>query len=124
MALPSRGRPGGGQDYKYAGSNNIGDVAWYDRNSRSKTHPVGQKKPNELGLYDMTGNVSEWCSDWKGSYSSGSQKNPKGPSSGSARVLRGGSWDYYPQRCRVAVRNSYTPDYRYSAIGFRLAVSP
>lgn len=82
------------RDYKYSGSNNIDSVAWYGHNSGGMTHPVGQKSPNELGLYDMTGNVSEWCQDWYGSYSSSSQTNPIGPFSGSTRVLRGGGLEH------------------------------
>lgn len=108
----------------YSGSNNIDDVAWYSSNSNSKTHPVGGKKPNELGIYDMTGNVWEWCWDWKGSYGSSSQTNPRGPSSGSYRVIRGGSWIYFASRCRVAIRNNYHPDYSYGGLGFRLVRTP
>ena len=110
--------------YKYSGSNTIGDVAWYDDNSGSKTHAVGTKQPNELGIYDMSGNVYEWCSDWYGGYSSDSQTNPTGPSSGSYRVLRGGSWNRSAGCCRVSNRNGSSPDNRYNYGGFRLACSP
>jgi len=96
-------------------------VAWYDGNSGRETHPVGQLKPNELGIYDMSGNVWEWCADRYGAYSAGSQNNPAGPSSGSYRVLRGGSWGNYPQSCRVANRGYDAPGYRSYSPGFRLA---
>ncbi len=108
--------------YKYSGSNDIGSVAWYDSNSSSKTHAVATKSPNELGLYDMSGNVWEWSSDWYGDYSSGSQTNPKGPSSGSFRVNRGGSWAASRGRCRVSYRNDINPDYGLSSLGLRLAL--
>ena len=108
--------------YTYSGSNNIDAVAWYSDNT---AHPVGQKQANELGLYDMTGNVWEWCSDWYGDYSSGSQTNPKGASSGTNRVLRGGSWYHVPLNCRVANRySSSTPDNRNDNFGFRVVLSP
>ena len=116
---------GGNQSkgYKYSGGNSISEVAWYDNNSGSKTHPVGQKTPNELGIYDMSGNVWEWCQDWYGSYSSSSQTNPTGPSSGSYRVLRGGCWYTFAGICRVSNLTYYNPDYRSDYFGFRLALS-
>ena len=106
--------------YKYSGSNSIGDVAWYAYNSWSKTHAVGTKSPNELGIYDMSGNVREWCQDWYGSYGSGSQTNPQGPSSGSYRVNRGGCWVINARRCRVSHHNYGTPGRRFTDVGLRL----
>jgi len=108
-------------DYLYAGSDTIGEVAWYQTNSGSQTHPVGEKAANELGLYDMTGNVYEWCHDRWGFYSSGTQTNPTGPDSGDARMLRGGCWGLSAQSQRVAHRNFYTATVSASDFGFRLA---
>ena len=110
--------------YKYSGSNNINEVAWYDHNSGDKTHIVGTKSPNELGIYDMSGNVYEWCQDWYGSYSSGSQTNPQGPSSGSYRVARGGSWYLDAEDCRSSIRDSSSPVLSVYALGLRLVLVP
>jgi formylglycine-generating enzyme required for sulfatase activity len=108
--------------YNYAGSNNINVVAWYDKNSNNKTHPVGLKEPNEIGIYDMSGNVNEWCSDWKGKYRIAAKynKNPKGPENGEYRVVRGGSW---LNSSFVAVRDYRLPNRRYNHMGIRLALS-
>ena len=110
------------QGYKYAGSNNIDNIAWYYENSAEMTHNVAQKSPNELGLYDMSGNVWEWCQDWYGSYSSSGQTNPTGPSSGTKRVHRGGSISLYPRGCRISYRADNPPSSTYTNLGFRLAL--
>lgn len=99
---------------------NLDRIAWYYDNSGNKTHPVGQKQPNGFGLYDMYGNVWEWVQDWWGRYQSGEETNPQGPSSGSDRVFRGGSWIITADRCRSALRASGSPGLRSVNIGFRL----
>ncbi|MDR2193750.1 MAG: SUMF1/EgtB/PvdO family nonheme iron enzyme [Treponema sp.] len=114
---------GGGKDpleYTYAGSNSADAVAWYNDNSGGSTHPVGTKLGNSLGLYDMSGNVWEWCWDWYGSYKSGYITNPAGAASGSDRVARGGSWGIKVQNVRSAARDFDTPSNQSSYLGFRV----
>ena len=115
---------GGNQSlgYKYAGSKNVDDVAWYGSNSGSTTHPVATKAPNELGIYDMSGNVYEWCQDWYGNYSGDPQVNPTGVETGTTRVLRGGSWINDARNCRVSYRNYFYPTNRFYNYGLRLAL--
>ena len=103
----------------------LANYAWYNVNSGGTTHPVGQKLPNALGLYDMYGNVWEWCSDfWSGSYPGGRVTDPKGAVSGSGRVVRGGSWDYFGRYCRSADRYGYWPVNGYGDMGFRPVLAP
>lgn len=108
--------------YKYSGSNNLANVAWYYDNSGGQTHPVATKAPNELGIYDMSGNVWELCGDWYANYTSNSQSNPSGPQSGSDPVIRGGSWYDYVRYCRSSFRGGINPKNRSNAIGLRLAL--
>jgi len=111
----------------YAGGERFDEVAWYDENSQNQTHEVGSKAPNELGIYDMSGNIWEWCQDWYGRdyyeecYNHGIVTNSKGTETGEYRVFRGGSWRSNPIRCRVAVRGYVAPSRRYRNLGFRLS---
>ena len=109
--------------FMYAGGNDIGEVAWYDGNSRGETHPVGTKRANELGLYDMSGNVWEWCLDW---YEKGYAADPEtlAGNRGSGRVIRGGGWFYVAGYCRSAIRILNGPGCRRFSLGFRLALVP
>jgi hypothetical protein len=110
--------------YTYAGGNNLDEVAWYRENSRAYVHSVGQKKANELGLYDMAGNVREWCYDWYGDtyYQTSPEENPAGPDRGTRRVLRGGSFGSDAERMRISYRNQEFPYNSALDFGFRIVI--
>ena len=109
--------------YRYSGSDNIADVAWYGANSGEETHPVAQLQPNELGIYDMSGNVDEWCQDWWGNYDMQYQEDPTGPDDGENRVRRGGDWGGSTKGPRVSYRNYELPNIKWNYIGLRLAAT-
>lgn len=113
------------EGYEYSGSDKIEEVGWFNQNSATKTHIVGQKKPNELGIYDMTGNAIEWCEDWYDDlfYHHSSKSNPLGPDKGTTRVIRGGSFSGDRDDCRVTKRSYYIPFRGQIRIGFRCAMS-
>ena len=122
------GEEGAKQGFKYAGSNKLKEVGWFDTNSHSETKPVGLKLPNVLGLYDMSGNVWEWCEDdWHDSYKNAPKNDASAwvdtPDRGSLRMNRGGGWWRNPRDCRVACRNSWLPGFRHDLIGFRLCLA-
>ena len=114
----------GGQRFKYSGSDDVDEVAWYNENSGGETHPVSLKKYNGFGLYDMSGNVWEWCWDWKDDYSSANQEDPCGPTNGFNRVRRGGSWNYFVRHMRVSYRRDDAPTVTRRNLGFRLGLTP
>ena len=118
-------RSGSKSAYSFGDSSkSLGDYAWFYGNSDERTHPVGEKKANAWGLYDMHGNVWEWCSDWYDEYPKGAVSDPTGPKEGSYRVIRGGGWGYEAADCRSALRVRLTPVDRNRYLGFRLALSP
>ena len=113
------------EGFRYAGSDKLKEVGWYAENSGSETHKVGLKYSNELGLYDMSGNVWEWCQDrWHGDYKGAPADGSAWEGEGGSRVVRGGSWSYDPRLCRVAYRYFLDPALRNGIVGFRLGLSP
>lgn len=111
----------GGRQEVYCGGDGTDGLGWINTNSGGTAHPVGMKKPNSLGLFDMSGNVWEWVSDWKGDYNSGKQNNPSGPDFSSTKMRRGGSWQYGPAQSRATWRSSGYPDDQALDVGFRIA---
>lgn len=107
--------------FRYSGSNNVNDVAWYYANTKGKLRKSGFKNPNELGLYDMSGNIYEWCADWYGAYSGGPEIDPEGIGNGDSRVIRGGDCTEEAYSCQVWARNAMNPDGHMRYLGFRLA---
>ena len=111
-----------GKGHKYSGGDLLAQIAWYNENSGGTSHEVGQKAPNELGLYDMSGNIWEWVQDWKGDFTNEEQMNPKGPEEGDERICRGGGWNREHDRCRVSYRGDDLPDLRYRSLGLRVVM--
>lgn len=107
--------------FKYAGSSKLDEVAWYLTNSMGKTHPVGSKNSNVLGIYDLSGNVFEWTADWAGKYRKNALLNPTGPEKGKYKVIRGGCWHDIAEGCRIKCRVEMKPDEKNGCVGFRLA---
>ena len=111
------------QDFKFAGSDNLAEVGWFGENSEIKTHEIGLKKPNAFGLYDMSGNINEWCWDWFSPYEGKSYTNPTGPETGTERVKRGGSWLDDELQCCVSFRSSSAPQGKAPILGFRICMN-
>ena len=108
--------------YKYSGGYLLTQIAWYNENSGGTSHEVGEKVPNELGIYDMSGNIWEWVQDWKGDFTEDEQTNPIGPKEGDEKVCRGGGWNREHDRCRVSYRGDDLPDLRYRSLGLRVVM--
>lgn len=110
-----------GKRYRYSGGNKLQEVAWYKRNSENKTHPVGLLRSNEIGVFDLSGNVYEWTQDWAGRYKRRDQHNPKGPKRGREKIIRGGCWYDSRDACRIHCRVEIEPDDKNGCLGLRLA---